>query len=332
MRRRITRATALAASATLVAACLAGCGSEVMKADEKLDTSDSPALTTQQVNDVLDALGGTMSVGDKDRTRQALEERFAEPALTMREAQYNLNAKNNELAVPQLVTKAASVTVSSNTGFPRVILDVTEAPEGRTPLVLLAVQPSARENYKLAQWMYLIPGQSVPSTAAVAAGAHLVPGNDAKTGTMSPNAAKDSWAGAVKDEKAQKEAGFEADEYMKNIRDEQKSWQEAIGDSGTLAYDITPAKDAIAVRDEDGGVLVATSYTYRTDVAIKSGEGGIQMGGDVGTLLGEEGKVTGKAHWTYTLTVLIHVPAAGNDKAAPRVIAGEKVLTEAARD
>ncbi|MBD3689922.1 hypothetical protein H8R18_02680 [Nanchangia anserum] len=332
MSRHHLRGLAACVSAALLASGVAGCGQSQLRSDAELDTSAYPALSTTQVDDVLDSLAHTLETADKDRTSESLQARLENPALSMRLSQYRLNAANKDLAVPSLVADPVAVSVSKGPAWPRAILDVTGAADGATPLVLVLRQADARSPYRLWQWMHLLPKQSVPPTAAVAAGSQLRDAADGKDLAMSGQQAKDAWAKSVTDADAQKSAGIDTDEFMANIRDEQKNWQQAIGQTGTLSYTVSPADDLLVFSDEDGGALVATSYTYRTDVAIKSGEGGIEMGGDVGALLGEGGKVTGKAHWTYTITVLIHVPAADADNASTRVIAGEKVLTEATRD
>lgn len=326
------RLLALGIGACLSVGALTGCGKAEMRATEPLDTSAHPALTQTQVTSVLDSLTRTIAAGDDKRTAEALEPRFEDPALAMRVSQYRLNAADNSLTVPTLLTDSASLTVSLGSTWPRAILDVTKPPESATPLVLVVRQDNARSPFKLWQWMHLLPGQSVPSTAAVATGAKLLPLDKDQGLALSPARARDTWPKAIVDDKARKDAGFDVDEFMANIREEQKNWKQAIGNTGSLSYSVKPAGDVMVFADEDDGALVATSYSYRTDVAINDGEGGVQMGGDVGATLGEEGKVTGKAHWTYTITVLIHIPADSASGAQTRVIAGEKVLTEATRD
>lgn len=326
-------AAALAAVVTLgCATTLTGCATPEMRATEPPATTPYPALEKPQVERVLSTLAEAIVAGDEARTEEALQARFQNPALAMRLAQYRLNSANNAISVPVLLADPASLTVTSSTEWPRAIIDVTNPPDGATPLVLVLRQDDARSPYRLWQWMHLLPGQAVPSTAAVETGAKMLDPTDGDGLALTPAAARDEWAKAITDEEAQKAANIETDEFLANIRDEQYNWKSAIGATGQLAYSVTPNDDLVAIADEEGGALVAASYVYRTDVAINDGEGGIQMGGDVGTLLGDDGRVTGKAHWIYTITVFLHIPASTDKDAHTRVIAGEKVLTEAVRD
>ena len=331
-RQPLRTAVTLAVVASVSVGALTGCEKAELKATESLDRSSQASLTESQVKTVLSSLDDTIAAGDKDHKADSLKARFEDPALTMRVAQYDLNGADKDLAVPQLLTSSESLTVSNSVTWPRVIVDVTKQPEGSAPLILFIRQDDARSPYRLWQWMHLLPGQSVPSTAGLSTGASIIAPGDGDGLTGAPKTVADAWAKAVPDEKAQESAGLETDEFIENIRGEQKNWKDAIGDTGQIAYTITPSDTLLAIRDEDSGALVATSYTYRTDVTIKDGEGGIQMGGDVGAKLGDDGKVTGKAHWTYVVSALIHIPASSDKKAKARVIAGEKVLTEASRD
>ncbi|MCU1432983.1 MAG: hypothetical protein JWP95_2088 [Actinotalea sp.] len=125
-----------------------------------------PAVTTEQVEDVLAEIATTLEAADAAGTPEALDTRVTGPARTTRAVEYLLAAAGEPGAVTPIPADAQTVIAPATETWPRTVMVVTEPPEDlQAPLLLTLVQGSPREQFQLWSWARLFPGVQMPATA-----------------------------------------------------------------------------------------------------------------------------------------------------------------------
>ena len=293
--------------------------------------SGAPNLDTDRLDEVLASVQETLDHADQSMDATDLGARVADPALSLRRAQYALaSAKGAEVA--PLTLTAQSVTVTNMDTWPRAIVDIAQADAGALPNVFVLTQQDARSDYKLVNWTRLLGGTSL-TTIAVDQGSPYV-GADATGFVMTPADAVAAYvdmlnAGTAGDDH------FTTDEFAKTYLDGATSLNDSVKAAGSVTVQAeTPAADAAppaGVVLQDGSALVAASFTYSSTYARTVKDSTIKLGGAAATLAGDDPNVVGTVTAHYVATVLLQIPSAqAGGKAS--VVGAERSIVSITRD
>ncbi len=332
------RGRELAAVTALVAALsLAGCGQEELLAASGEQQSGTSAqsgaanLDPDRLENVLSSVQETLNAGDTDMDANLLTERVADPALSMRRAQYALAAAKGSEITPLELT-AQSVLVTNSDTWPRAIVDIAQAPAGSLPAVFFLTQPDARSDYKLVSWTRLLGGTSL-TAASLDQGIPFV-GADSTGFVMSPIQVVGTYvdmlnAGAVGDDH------FTADEFAQTYVDSVTNLNDSVQVAGKVtAQAETPADDGpvpVGVQLQDGSALVSGSFSYSLTSARTVKDSTMKLGGAAAQLNEGDDSVVGTVTAHYLATVLFQIPdSATGGKVS--VIGAETVITSVTRD
>ena len=166
--RRQARALKFVALA-LIPAALAGCTPEYV--NPVLSPSPSPAqdiltpvMTKDQLKRILSEITEVVALADAELDRESIEVRVSGPALVARRAAYNI-ARRTETPTPPAPLLAEPIQLflpSATDTWPRSVMVVT----GEQTLTMLVLrQESARDQYKLYQYMDILPEVDFPEVA-----------------------------------------------------------------------------------------------------------------------------------------------------------------------
>lgn len=318
---------ALVAAASVALVGLTGCSSndKVIVEKQKEDTA-FPALTDKQIKDVFSSLNDVMVKGDSQLSSKVLAERVENPALEMRSTQYTIASKEKKKVEP-LPLKAGTITVTASKDWPRVVVNMTSDGPDKPTFVHAIRQNDARSQFKLWQWVRLFPKESVPKTAVTSKGAPVVDMN-AKGFKASPKKAVDDYGANVLNADKLKAVGFNDDPLAQIIRSNDKAYRSAVGDRYSFGHSVTPAKDMMALKLEDGGALVFAHYTDTIAMKRSNSRAQLKLKGDVATLMGDGGQADAGATLVFDATVLMVIPEQ-KSKEPLKVIGAEHVLVSA---
>ena len=311
---------------------LAGC-TQVLPAPGPEPVSDValPALTVEQVDDVLADVGSVLALADSSGDVSGLAERLADPALAIRNAQFRLNSLSDGSRPPTpLTTEDRVVVVAAENGWPRMLMAVTVTPSSSTtPLLLVLRQQDARSQYLLTSWVSLFPGVETPAMAAPQVGSAMLPG-DAE-GLRATPAEVLTWYGSVLADGPESEhaEAFAPDIYSQKLQDELESGRESVEGIGTISLDaLADTGGVVAFETADGGALVVGQVTTSTNYKKTLSGATLTLGGEAAAWLGG-GNVSALAAIRHDSMIAFHVPASESEQIT--VLGAERALTNASK-
>lgn len=312
---------------------LAGCAAAVPEPDpEPTPDGPFPALTVPQGAAVLDAVGEALAAADGARDPAQLEGRLADPAKSLRAAQYTLAERSQGQRTPTpLTTNEQVLVVAATEGWPRTFVAVTEPAEGSTaPLLLTLRQPDARSPYRLISWARLFPGAEVPSMAGPEVGSPQL-GADADGLVVTPAEALARYADVLTNGSASQHAdSFIPDPYVAQQQAEIKTGRDSL--QGIAEITVNAAVDGgatVVLETADGGALVIGKITTTTGYRKTLAGSTLRLGGEAGAWLGD-GTVPSLANVRHDSLVAFYVPPAETEaKIVP--LGAERVLVDASR-
>ena len=315
-----------------------------------------PAVTTPQLDRIVDRVKKAVAQADSDLDPTVAATRMTGPALELKTADYALLSKDSaatvaspaipadaivKLDLPQqipadtaawprsvmVVLGPAETTQDTPTQAPTAAAtdvptdaatDATVAPSGQAYVVLMLVQASPRENYKVD---YLLTLQSaIPEVAAPTVGAALL-APDSPLLSMAPRQVGTGYADIL----ANDAASTAAASYDLSTDNLAAAWgvaaqtaeqqaQQGLASPNKVAYQtVAGTGDVIVLATTDAGALVTA--TVRQTMNVTPGESGAKVvaQGDVLTLSGVERSTKGYSV-TYGGQVLFYVPALDSDE------------------
>lgn len=139
-----------------------------------------PAVTVPQLQKIVAKIATLAAHADADLKADELPERFAGPALKLRTANYAIRAVNSDLVDPPAAIPAGPLEVSlpqATRTWPRVVETVVQnaADKTKAPIMLVLVQQTPRDNYKVNYAMQLQANVTVPDLAPASIGTSIVP-------------------------------------------------------------------------------------------------------------------------------------------------------------
>ncbi|HHT41500.1 MAG TPA: hypothetical protein GX000_07705 [Actinomyces sp.] len=325
-----TRVALVALALALTGTGLAGCADEVPEVPEPVEGPsevESPNLDSEQVQTVLEDVMAVVKEADEAKDPKLLEPRVKAPASTLRAGFYKLAAaRGTDMSGINLDTKSATVTKTDE--WPRAIVVPTQAAEGELPALVFITQDSARDDYKMQNWVRMFPGQTV-QTAAVSEGTPVVP-NDSEAFLLSPTQAMTAWAQRL--DGGEENADLLAeDDFTTYYQNERKKLSDALGESGTVTFKATAAESPLtAVELVDGSALVAGHITYTVTYERSDERANITIGGSAGELMDDPTVHEEPVQVTYLTTVVLSIPEKGSD-AKIQAVGAERVIQSVKR-
>ena len=290
----------------------------------------TPALTRDQVSEILFEIAEVVRVADENNDRESLETRVTGPALEMRRFAYNLISRldQEESTLEPLLAGPIQLFLPPATdSWPRNAMVVT----GEEQLQMLVLrQETVRDQYKLFQYMSLLPGADFPDVASELTGASsLNPDNKfllvsprllgEAVGDLLNNGADSLWVDIVDPN----------NDYIKDVASVQRGLAETLSNAN-LDFQHEQTEDPMVLLSSlDGGALVGIYMIDTYTIIPKEPGDAVAIAGDEAVLLGTSGSATG-IETRYGAMLLFHIPVTGGDAQVRLLGATQQLLTAVA--
>lgn len=326
--RRLHRIASAVVGAAVTALVVSGCANPVpVPQPEAVAPVPPPVLDQKQSTAVLDQVGTVLAAADEARNREALAERLTGPALTVRQSEYTRAEATGGERTPVQVPTSAQVTITPDTTeWPRWQMVVTEQPADlQAPLLLVLVQESPREQYKLWSWSRLGQSVQMPATAEPDIGSEPVPA-DSDTLTVTPTDAIAQYADLLTNGSSSAHAGsFGEDFFSTAVWQSREQTIQSLQAVATVTETVTPADGQVmALRTTDGGAIVVGQMNTVTTATLS--QGSITLNDPFDVALAGTDSVTGALVRTWTDVIALYVPPAGSQDQV-QVLAAEHART-----
>jgi hypothetical protein len=299
---------------TLVAAgaVLAGCSAPLPIPQPDAEPAlVPPALSTEQVSDILEEIAAVLETADGELSADDLEERVFGPALVIRSAEYVLADDGKEDALTEIPPAAQTVVVPTMEDWPRTLMLVTESPQDlQAPLVLTLVQTEPRSQYRLWGWVRLFAGVQMPATTRPELGSSLVE-EDATELAAPPTDVVERYVDVLTNADASEFAeDFVPDELRPGITRTFEAWKSVVGRNGKISQTYSVGEDGpYAISTADGGALVMG--VAETTTTIELSDSTLTIGDETTALAGTR-TVRKKLTLSWQSVLLFWVPPEGS--------------------
>ena len=328
--RRQSRALKFAALA-LIPAALAGCTPEYV--NPVLSPSPSPAqdtltpvMTKDQLKRILGEITAVVALSDAELDRESIEVRVSGPALVARRAAYNIARRTENPAPPApLLAEPIQLFLPSATDtWPRSVMVVTGE---QTLTMLILRQESARDQYKLYQYMDILPEVDFPEVAGEEVGANTVK-EDSKFLLMPPTDLANA-VGSLLNEGPDSTWSILMDgenQYINDVSSVQRTLAETLSNAN-VTFDHKLSNDGmVLLTSGEGGALVGMYMIDTYTIIPKEPGDAVAISGQEAILLGAGGSATG-IETRYGAMLLFHMPAAGSESRVRLLGATQQLLT-----
>lgn len=328
--RRQARALKFVALA-LLPATLAGCATDYE--NPVLSPSPSPAqdiltpvMTKDQLKRVLDDIVSVVSEADSELNRESIEARVTGPALVARRAAYNIarRTEDPQPPAPLLASPIQLFLPSATDTWPRSVMVVTGE---QTLTMMILRQESARDQYRLYQYMDILPGVDFPDVAAEEVGANTVK-EDSKFLLMVPSDLATA-VGSLLNEGPDSTWSILVDgdnQYIKDVSSVQQTLAETLSNANVTFDHKNSSDEMVLLTSGEGGALVGVYMIDTYTIIPKSPGDAVAISGQEAILLGAGGSATG-IETRYGAMLLFHLPAAGSESRARLLGATQQLLT-----
>lgn len=328
--RRQSRALKFVALA-LIPAALSGCTPEYV--NPVLSPSPSPAqdtltpvMTKDQLKRILGEITEVVALSDAELDRESIEVRVSGPALVARRAAYNIARRTENPAPPApLLAEPIQLFLPSATDtWPRSVMVVTGE---QTLTMLILRQESARDQYKLYQYMDILPEVDFPEVAGEEAGANTVK-EDSKFLLMPPTDLANA-VGSLLNEGPDSTWSILMDgenQYINDVSSVQRTLAETLSNAN-VTFDHKLSTDGmVLLTSGEGGALVGMYMIDTYTIIPKEPGDAVAISGQEAILLGAGGSATG-IETRYGAMLLFHMPAAGSESRVRLLGATQQLLT-----
>jgi hypothetical protein len=306
----------------LVAACGSG-ATEVT--DPPPDPAAYPVVAVGQARSVLAAVDAALVRGvDAKDTSSTVDSRLLGPYRELALADARVAAERKAKVPAAATMDQLRLIVPTGKTWPRFFVAVGNTGTTSTPVLRVLNSPAPRSPYGLWAETVMLPGATLPETAAAATGsAALAPDADGLVAT--PKEVLSGFAGYLNgDTSSASSKLFEQSVYSDQLG------QRLAGDRKTLKAVATVASthtvgsaEPFAVRTADGGALVFGELRQKYTITIKKGKGAVDVTDkDLAALAGGKSKIKKSLTRTAAEIVVFSVPPSG--KGLITVIAAQK--------
>ncbi len=319
------------AALMLVSATLAGCTPDYQNpvlspSPSAAQDTLTPVMTKDQVKRVLEEITTVVAEADAELNRESIEARVSGPALVARRAAYNIarRTENPQPPAPLLASPIQLFLPSATDTWPRSVMVVTGE---QTLTIMVLRQESARDQYRLYQYMDILPSVDFPEVAAEEVGANTVK-EDSKFLLMPP-ADLATAVGSLLNEGPDSTWSILVDgdnQYIADVSSVQQTLAQTLSNANvTFDHKISP-DDMVLLTSGEGGALVGLYMIDTYTIIPKSPGDAVAISGQEAILLGAGGSATG-IETRYGAMLLFHMPAAGSESRARLLGATQQLLT-----
>jgi len=219
--------------------------------------------------------------------------------------------------------------VGLTAGFPRAALTITEpVSDTEPPYLLVLSQDTARDSFELWSWARLFAGVEVPATSTASVGSEQVDADS--TGLVAtPQEALAAYIELLNNPEGDNSLGFADDSLRQRVASERGV---DLSGMGTVSVTATAGQDGFkGLRTTEGGALVATTLSFATIYTKTVAGSTLNVGGNVGKLLGGDTEVRGAVTASYDVMIAFSIPSAEAGGSAV-VLGADLVLASASRD
>ena len=290
----------------------------------------TPAITRTQVEEILQDIESVVAQADANLDRESLEVRVTGPALDMRRFAYNLARRIDEEDRRPLPIEAGPIQLflpPATDTWPRNVMVVT----GEENLQMLVLrQEDPRDNYKLFEYMSLLPGVDFPEVASEQTGATTLKVDNKflltsplslgeAVGDLLNSGGDSSWIGI-----------FERNnDYLLDISAVQIGLAQRLANANLNFQHVQSDYPIPLLSTIDGGALAAIYMIDTYTIIPKEPGDAVAISGDEAILLGTQGSATG-IETRYGAMLLFHIPAAGSEARVRLLGATQQLLTAVA--
>lgn len=292
-------------------------------------------LSPEKLTAVLERIKTGMDAADAEKKPELLAGYAEGPAVRVRTAEYALATATKDDAHIQVLPATTSQTSSAGVtlDFPRVAINVTDAPAEKVAPFLMALrQNSARDNFQLWAWVQLFPSVNVPAIDSPLSGTEQVVA-DSEGLVVTPQAALDAYVDALNNPEGDNGKAFADDPVRQQV-----AAQRSVDVSPTGEVTVTAAAGSdgfLGLRTDDGGAIVMTTLTYTSTFKKTVDGGSLTLQSDIGAMLGDNKEVVGTVTATYEAMVAFSIPPEGGDangSTTTVVLGAETILAKVERD
>jgi hypothetical protein len=274
----------------------------------------APVLLDVQFRRILEQVSSAADAGDAAKDAAKLADRVGGTELEVRTSNYKIRSQvgSYEARMPVRSTKLLTTAVTTDRGWPRSVLAVSQGDGNVVPQLLTLVQKSPRENYKLMETTPLQPGTTFPAISRN--GTETVEAKD-KTGLLYTG--EEALSGLA-DRLSNADSAFkdkivegESSPYIADTLSYQAEVVKA-GENGNFSFTHKVAPEGTVVfRTEDGGALVLGRINFGFEGTPKAAGDKLSIGDDAAALAGGKETTTGMV-LSFAESVAVYVPPAGS--------------------
>lgn len=273
---------------------------------------DQVSLLPSQVRRIIADAAVVANEADTANDKRILIERFAGPALQVREINYQIRMKNKRIAsLPAIVGTPIKFSLPAATSkWPRTMMVVTDEPgEAALPQMLVLQQDNPRAKYQVWFTSRLMPGASIPAVAAPEVGAIPIDSGSLFLKIQPKNLAT-TFGDVLNNGPASNSAPlFDlTNEFYRQVYQSQKAQATSLAKANITFTHQLGDPNVISLATAEGGALVAIYQSDIYTIKPKKANAAVGVTGQEKILLGANGATRG-VRSTYGDMLLFYVPA-----------------------
>jgi hypothetical protein len=280
-----------------------------------------PAVTVPQLQKIVAKIATLAAHADADLSSDELTARFAGPALKLRSATYAIRTVNGNLVDPPAAIPAGPLEVSlpqATRTWPRVVETVVQSAADKTkaPIMLVLVQQTPRENYKVNYAMQLQANVTVPDLAPASIGTSIVP-PDSKFLLLPPGDLAKAYEDILANGSASKYAplfDLKGDTLEPEVSKLDAAAKANLASTASLDIQMkTGPGPVVALATNNSGAIVTVDVNEVQTFRATAAQAEVNPGAVAAAL---SGKATSKTGYTMTFDyqLLFYVPPAESKK------------------
>jgi hypothetical protein len=320
--RRRARSAALVAPG--LAVLLAACGSPTRQVSEPAaDRAAHPVVAVGQAGSVLNAVEAALVRG-VDPKQSAVDARLVGPYRELALAGARIAAARKARPAPPSRVEPARLIVPADRSWPRFFVEAAKGSQSSTYVLRVLSSATPRTPYGLWAEPTLLPGVTLPATAAATTGSVVV-APDTPGLVATPREVLSKYASYLNDgARTTTSRPFRRSifsDQLLQVLGQERSKLKAV--ATVSSKHSTTGTDPFAVRTLDGGALVIGRLQQEHVVTVKKGKGTVRYKDqNLAALAGGKKEFTKQITRTAVEVLVFHVPPAGQGEIT--VIAAQK--------
>lgn len=279
------------------------------------------AVTVPQLREILVKVATVAAKADEAKDDKLLATRFEGPALELRTANYAIRKIDNTVAALTAIPSGkidVALPQQSDT-WPRTVFAVVSNPADKTasPIALMLVQESPRDNYKVGYALTLEPKVVLPKVAGATVGAPQV-NPDLKLWVLPPSKIVSAYGDILLKGPGSEFAKYfdtSADQFVaKTGFDAKQAQKAAIPDKASIEFSNEPGiGESIVFGTNDSGAIVVVNLNQIETVTPTEAGASVNPSGLTKTLSGVTSTLKGIIT-RYSDQLMFYVPKIDSDK------------------